>query len=154
MDLVGRDLLHSLRAPVLMLLRNDDPDLLADTRMACARLGAEHRIELVEPGPACREHEQVESRALVWFERSLRADAPSTDVADGFTEDQQFFLSFAQAWCSKARPEYEAMLATIDTHSPPRWRVNGTLSATPDFAKAFRCKAGAKLRPQNACAVW
>lgn len=86
--------------------------------------------------------------------RSLRADAPSTDVADGFTEDQQFFLSFAQAWCSKARPEYEAMLATIDTHSPPRWRVNGTLSATPDFAKAFRCKAGAKLRPQNACAVW
>jgi putative endopeptidase len=86
--------------------------------------------------------------------RQLRAPAPKTDVADGFTEDQQFFLSFGQAWCSKMRPEYEAMLVTIDPHSPPRWRVNGSVSATPDFAKAFRCKVGAKMRPANQCVVW
>jgi predicted metalloendopeptidase len=46
------------------------------------------------------------------------------------------------------------MLTTVDPHSPPRWRVNGALSATPDFAKAFRCKAGAKMRPAKQCVVW
>ena len=39
--------------------------------------------------------------------RSLRAKAPDTVVADGFTEDQQFFLGFGQVWCAKARPEFE-----------------------------------------------
>ncbi|HEX5057710.1 MAG TPA: M13 family metallopeptidase, partial [Kofleriaceae bacterium] len=86
--------------------------------------------------------------------RALRASAPETVVADGFTEDQQFFLAFGQVWCEKMRPEFEKMLATVDVHSSGRWRVNGTLSDTPDFAKAFRCKAGAKMRPANACVVW
>src|SRR6185295_7714630 len=73
--------------------------------------------------------------------RQLRGPAPETVVADGFTEDQQFFLGFGQAWCAKMRPDFEKLLATIDVHSPARWRVNGALSATPEFAKAFRCKA-------------
>jgi putative endopeptidase len=86
--------------------------------------------------------------------RALRAPAPRTDIADGFTEDQQFFLSFGQTWCAKMRPEYESMLVTVDPHSPAQWRVNGTLAASPDFAKAFRCKLGAKLKPKDACVVW
>ncbi|HSD88306.1 MAG TPA: M13 family metallopeptidase [Kofleriaceae bacterium] len=86
--------------------------------------------------------------------RAMRASAPETVVADGFTEDQQFFLSTAQAWCAKERPEFEQMLATVDPHSPPRWRINGPMADTPEFAKAFRCKIGAKLRPAKPCVVW
>ena len=86
--------------------------------------------------------------------RALRSSAADTVVADGFTEDQQFFLGYGQAWCAKARPEYEKLTATVDVHSPAHWRVDGALSATPDFAKAFRCKASAKMRPANACVVW
>jgi len=86
--------------------------------------------------------------------RKLRSTAADTVVADGFTEDQQFFLSFAQAWCSKARPDYEKLLAAVDVHSPSKWRVNGTASATPEFSKAFRCQAGAKLAPAKQCIVW
>ena len=86
--------------------------------------------------------------------RTLRANAPDTVVADGFTEDQQFFLGFGQAWCAKMRPEYEQMLATVDVHSPAQWRVNGALQATPAFAKAFRCKAGQPMAPAKACVVW
>ena len=86
--------------------------------------------------------------------RGLRSSAPETVIADGFTEDQQFFLAFGQVWCAKMRPEYEQMLITVDPHSPAKWRVNGTVSATPDFAKAFRCKAGAKMRPAKQCIVW
>lgn len=86
--------------------------------------------------------------------RRLRAPAPETIVADGFTEDQQFFLGFGQAWCAKMRPDYEKLLATVDVHSPPRWRVNGSLQATPEFAAAFRCKARAKMVPAKQCTVW
>jgi putative endopeptidase len=86
--------------------------------------------------------------------RTLREPAKDTVVADGFTEDQQFFLGFGQAWCQKARPEFEKLLATVDVHSPAKWRVNGAVSDTPDFAKAFSCKMGTKMRPANACVVW
>jgi putative endopeptidase len=86
--------------------------------------------------------------------RSIRAAAPETVVADGFTEDQQFFLGTGQIWCAKARPEFEKLLATVDPHSPPQWRINGSMADTPEFAKAFRCKLGTKMRPQKACVVW
>jgi len=86
--------------------------------------------------------------------RALRAPAADTVVADGFTEDQQFFLAFGQAWCAKMRPDYEQLLAAVDVHSPAKWRVNGTLSATPEFERAFACKPTAKLVPKTRCEVW
>jgi putative endopeptidase len=86
--------------------------------------------------------------------RALRSSAPDTVVADGFTEDQQFFLSFAQAWCQKAKPEYVKRQVVVDPHSPAHWRVDGALSATPDFAKAWSCKAGKKMLPKQQCVVW
>jgi putative endopeptidase len=86
--------------------------------------------------------------------RSLRAPAQDTIIADGFTEDQQFFLGFGQAWCAKMRPDFEQLMATVDVHSPAKWRVNGALQATPDFAKAFRCKAGTAMSPAKQCVVW
>ncbi|MCC6647084.1 MAG: M13 family metallopeptidase [Polyangiaceae bacterium] len=86
--------------------------------------------------------------------RKLRADAATVDVADGFTEDQQFFLAVGQAWCFKAKDEWTRMAASVDPHSPPKFRVNGALSDTPEFAAAFSCKEGAPMRPANACVVW
>jgi putative endopeptidase len=86
--------------------------------------------------------------------RQLRSAAPETVIADGFTEDQQFFLGFGQAMCAKMRPETEKLLAAVDVHAPPRWRVNGALSATPEFAKTFGCKTGSKMVPAQQCVVW
>jgi putative phosphoribosyl transferase len=76
-DLVGRDLLRSLRAPTLLLVRDDDSELLADTRMACAHLRVEHGVKLVETGLAWGGEDathQVARYAQVWFEQFLRAD--------------------------------------------------------------------------------
>lgn len=86
--------------------------------------------------------------------RALREGAPEVVVADGFTEDQQFFLSVGQAWCTKAREEMERMQAQMGPHSLPRFRVNGSLSNQPEFAEAFSCEAGTPMRPKNACEVW
>jgi putative endopeptidase len=86
--------------------------------------------------------------------RALRAGARDAAPVDGFSEDQQFFLGFGQAWCAVARPDFEKMLATIDVHAPPRWRVNGALAATPEFAAVWGCKAGAPMAPAKPCVVW
>jgi putative endopeptidase len=73
---------------------------------------------------------------------------------DGFTADQAFFLSFAQSWCTKRRPDLERLFANVDPHSPPRARVNGALANVDGFAAAFSCPAGAPMAPRSRCAVW
>jgi predicted metalloendopeptidase len=86
--------------------------------------------------------------------RAMRANAKEELVADGYTEDQQFFLAQAQVWCSKDRPESAKQRLVTDPHSPPRFRVNGTMQATPAFQQAFQCKAGQGMAPKTRCEVW
>lgn len=86
--------------------------------------------------------------------RRLREGAPEVTVADGFTEDQQFFLSVGQVWCFKARDEWARMAAQVDPHSPARFRVGGSLSNLPDFAEAFQCKPGSAMRRPASCTIW
>jgi predicted metalloendopeptidase len=80
---------------------------------------------------------------------------PSQPI-DGLTPEQRFFVSFAQVWRTKIRDEQERVLAVSDPHSPPRWRVTGSLSHQPAFAAAFGCKTGdAMLRGEESQAeVW
>jgi putative endopeptidase len=86
--------------------------------------------------------------------RAMRAGATDTTVAGGFTEDQQFFLAQGQAWCGKMRDEAMRLMVQVNPHSPPRFRVNGPLADTPEFAEAFKCAPGTPMRPAKACSVW
>lgn len=74
----------------------------------------------------------------------------------GFTPEQQFFVGFAQAWCTKMREPYARLLVATDPHSPPKFRVNGPLSNSSEFAKAFACPEGAAMvrPPAKRCEVW
>jgi putative endopeptidase len=73
---------------------------------------------------------------------------------DGFTPEQRFYLGFAQVWCTNASPEISRMLAQVDPHSPGKYRVNGVVSNSEDFHKAFSCKAGKPMVRENKCRVW
>jgi putative endopeptidase len=73
---------------------------------------------------------------------------------DGFTATQQFFLSFAQNWCSNDRPEQVRLQVQTDGHSPNVFRINGVVQNMPEFGKAFGCKTGQPMMPVNACHVW
>jgi putative endopeptidase len=86
--------------------------------------------------------------------RALRQGAEEVLEAGGFNEDQQFFLSVGQIWCTKMSDETTRLRAQTDTHSNPRYRVNGSLANTPAFAEAFSCKAGSPMHRANACSVW
>jgi putative endopeptidase len=86
--------------------------------------------------------------------RALRKDATRQIVADGFTEDQQFFLGVGQAWCSKDRKDETQRRLTVDPHAPPKFRVYGALRNLPEFAQAFSCSAGTPMHPSETCSVW
>lgn len=86
--------------------------------------------------------------------RNMRKNGGVAVNAEGFNEDQQFFLAVGQAWCSKARDERMKLMIQTDPHSPPQFRVNGPLKNFPEFAKAFGCAAGTPMNPGNACEVW
>ena len=68
--------------------------------------------------------------------------------------DEDFFIAFAQTWCTNYRPENLRLRANTDPHSSAQWRVNGSVSDNPDFARAFSCTAGAPLAKADRCVVW
>ena len=84
----------------------------------------------------------------------MRKDAAKQYVADGFTEDQQFFIGVAQSWCDKDRPAEIQRRLAVDPHAPPRFRVYGALRNLPEFSQAFGCPVGTPMHPQKACGVW
>jgi putative endopeptidase len=75
-------------------------------------------------------------------------------TVEGFSDEQLFFLAYAQGWCSKETPQYLETLARTNPHSPPRWRVNGPMSDTDAFAKSYQCKAGTPMNSGKTCTVW
>ncbi|MGA8432794.1 MAG: M13 family metallopeptidase [Candidatus Sulfotelmatobacter sp.] len=73
---------------------------------------------------------------------------------DGLTPDQRFFVGYGQSWCSNERDETKRMRATVDPHSPEKYRTNGVVSNMPEFQQAFHCKAGSPMVNANRCRVW
>jgi predicted metalloendopeptidase len=79
---------------------------------------------------------------------------PEPSPVPGLTNEQLFFIGFAQSWCAITADEAQRLRLVTDSHSPPEWRVNATLSQTPMFHEAFQCALGAPMRPANVCEVW
>ena len=73
---------------------------------------------------------------------------------DDLTPDQRFFVGYGQSWCGQTRDETKRLRATVDPHSPEKYRTNGVVSNMPEFQQAFHCKAGAPMVNENLCRVW
>lgn len=79
-------------------------------------------------------------------EAGRAAGAPS--VIPGFTQEQLFFLSYAQMWCAQAQPAYDLARARSDPRARPRFRIDGPVSELPAFHEAFSCP------PTPTCPLW
>ncbi|MEA2337019.1 MAG: putative endopeptidase [Thermoanaerobaculia bacterium] len=78
--------------------------------------------------------------------------APSVD---GFTGDQRFFLSFAQVWRSKQRPEALRNSLMTNGHAPGEFRAD-TVRNIDEWYAAFNVKPGEKLylAPKERVRAW
>lgn len=76
------------------------------------------------------------------------------DPIDGLTPEQRFFVGYGQSWCGHVRDESKRLRATVDPHSPEKYRTNGVVSNMPQFQEAFHCKSGQAMVNANRCRVW
>ena len=92
--------------------------------------------------------------AYLALEQSMQAHP--VPVIDGFTPEQQFFISWGQTSGHAMRLEAQRQLVRGDPHPVPKFRVIGPLSNTEEFQQAFSCTAGAPMvrPPQARCQVW
>ena len=61
----------------------------------------------------------------------------STEMKDGFTPAQRFFVSYANLWAGNVRDEEIRRLTKIDPHSLGKWRVIGALPHIDAWYEAF-----------------
>jgi putative endopeptidase len=94
--------------------------------------------------------------AFLALQNTLAAEGKKVDgqKSEGFTSAQQFFIQYGQIWCESRRPEYSRMMVKVDPHSPGKFRVNGAVQNFDEFGKAFHCKKGSPMYPENSCRVW
>ncbi len=88
--------------------------------------------------------------AIAYAAFKKTAQGSGDEKINGFTPDQRFFLSLAQIWRIKVRPERERTLALTNPHSSPMWRVNGPASNTAAFYEAFHVeRSDSMYRPDS-----
>jgi putative endopeptidase len=93
--------------------------------------------------------------AYLAFQKSLQGKPRPAD-RDGFTPEQQFFISWGQARGDAIRPDAQRQFVLTNPHPISKYRVIGPLCNLPEFQKAFSCKAGdAMVRPaEHRCVIW
>jgi endothelin-converting enzyme/putative endopeptidase len=93
--------------------------------------------------------------AYLAFEKSMEGK-PRPANQDGFTPEQQFFISWGQSRGDEIRPDAQRQFVLTNPHPISKYRVIGPLSNLPEFCKAFGCKDGdAMVRSaQQRCSVW
>jgi predicted metalloendopeptidase len=87
------------------------------------------------------------------YHRSL--GGKPTPVVQGFTGDQQFFISYAQSWRGKAREPARRNAILTDGHAPAEYRAS-TVRNLDAWYRAFGVQPGQKLYlpPADRVRVW
>ena len=96
----------------------------------------------------------VSAAFAAWKQR--RADksgmVPENEDLPGlefFTQEQLFFVSYANWWCGKSRKETAISRIYTDPHAPKWARILGTMANSRDFKEAFGCET-----KEPVCELW
>jgi predicted metalloendopeptidase len=82
------------------------------------------------------------------------SDDPEGQFMTELSDDQLFFVAYAQLWCAHVKPEMAEQLVMADPHSDPEYRVVGPMQNYAAFAEAFSCNEGTLMNPEERCEVW
>jgi predicted metalloendopeptidase len=85
----------------------------------------------------------------------LSLNGKAAPLVDGFSGDQQFFMSFAQSWRAKTRETALRQRVITDGHAPDEYRA-ATVRNLDAWYRAFDVKAGDKLylSPEQRVRIW
>jgi putative endopeptidase len=94
--------------------------------------------------------------AIAWRAYKMSLGGRPSPVIDGFTGEQRFFLSWAQAWKGHIRDEYLRQTLLSMPHAPPEYRANGPASNMAGFHEAFGTRPGDGMyrEPGRRVTIW
>ncbi|XP_078051173.1 neprilysin-1-like [Augochlora pura] len=87
-------------------------------------------------------------------QRNCELPDPMLPGFENFTNNQMFFLSAANVWCTVYDLEKIKKRLGRDLHSLAPLRVIGSLSNSEDFAEAYHCPKGSPMNPEKKCNIW
>lgn len=69
---------------------------------------------------------------------------------------EEYFLNWARIWCQKAKPEYQALLLTVDVHGPVILRTNMPPRNFEEWYETFNVKKTDKMyiAPNKRLTIW
>jgi putative endopeptidase len=94
--------------------------------------------------------------AIAWRAYKMSLAGRRSPVIDGFTGEQRFFLSWAQAWKGRIRDEYLRQTLLSMLHAPPEYRANAPARNMTGFHEAFATKPGDGMyrEPRKRVMIW
>jgi putative endopeptidase len=94
--------------------------------------------------------------SVAWRAYKMSLGGRTSPVIDGFTGEQRFFLSWAQAWKGHIRDEYLRQTLLSMPHAPPEYRANGPAIHLQGFHEAFATKPGDRMyrEPHRRITIW
>ena len=93
---------------------------------------------------------------IAWKAYLISLGGAEPPVIAGLTAAQRFFISWANSWQQKSRPEETIRLLAIDPHSPPEFRCNQIVRNIDAFYDAFDVTSTdeAWLEPARRVTIW
>lgn len=69
---------------------------------------------------------------------------------------EEYFANWARVWCTKAKPEYQKLLLSIDVHGPAILRANMPPRNFDEWYKTFKVKKTDKMyiEPKSRLVIW
>ncbi|CAI6340087.1 unnamed protein product [Periconia digitata] len=84
-----------------------------------------------------------------WKERNDEKADQLLPGLEEYTREQLFYLSFGGVWCGERRPAEAVRRIYSDPHSPPNFRIIGTVANQRGFKEAFNCPV-----KEPTCELW
>jgi putative endopeptidase len=94
------------------------------------------------------------SIAFEALQRSLQGK--KVQLIDGLTQEQRFFISWAQQWRTLYRDDAMRMQVARGPHAPGNFRAYGPLVNQQEFFDAFGIREGDPMwrKPEERCKIW
>lgn len=91
----------------------------------------------------------VHAAFSAWKKREKEEPSLGLPGLEFFTNEQLFFVNYANWWCGKSTKEAAIQRIYADPHAPKWARVLGTMANSAEFKKAFNCPT---MEPT--CELW
>jgi endothelin-converting enzyme len=82
----------------------------------------------------------INAAFVAWKKRAKAKPNANVPGLEYFTQEQLFYVNYANWWCGATTPQQALNWVYTDPHSPKDARILGTMANSRGFRESFKCK--------------